>query len=148
MSIGILNNDSTEYNSTEYNSTEYDYSFLCTYQHIEDAEESDLCYKMQFLQAFGLNSEYDSAKIDRLTSILYQELQEIDSFKKLISGIREKMSKHMSVVGFLNGSQEDEITDADTFCFVFSYEYFYRFHREYALYKTGKNYDFDFIFII
>ena len=58
------------------------------------------------------------------------------------------MSKHMSVVGFLNGSQEDEITDPDTFCFVFSYEYFYIFHREYALYKTGKNYDFDFIFSI
>ena len=64
MSIGILNNDSTEYNSIEY-----DYNFLCTYQHIEDHDESDLCYKMQFLQAFGLNSEYDSAKIDRLTSI-------------------------------------------------------------------------------
>lgn len=126
-------------------SSQYDSGFLCTYQHIEDPVESDLCYKMQFLQAFGLDGEYDSVKIDQVTTALFKELGEDSSFKQLIRGIREKMAKRMSIVGFLNGSQEDETTDADVFCFVFSYEYFYRFHREYILYKTGKNYDFDFI---
>ena len=30
--------------------SEYVSNFLCTYQHIEDTNDSDLCYKMQFLQ--------------------------------------------------------------------------------------------------
>lgn len=55
------------------------------------------------------------------------------------------MNNRMNVVGFLNGSEESNITDGDIFCFVFSYEYFYKFHREYSLYKNKKNYNFDFI---
>ena len=30
----------------------YKYDFLCTYQELEDENEKDLCYKLQFLQAF------------------------------------------------------------------------------------------------
>jgi len=124
---------------------EYDSNFLCTYQHIEDANESDLCYKMQFLQAFGLDGEYDSEQIEKITNSLYEELKEEETFKILIEKIKKIMNKRMSVVGFLNGSEESNLTDSDIFCFVFSYEYFYKFHREYSLWKNKKNYDFDFI---
>ena len=143
------NNDNNDMNDNNDNNdndlAEYESGFLCTYQHIEDPDESDLCYKMQFLQAFGLTDEYDSLKIDKVTNALYRELREVDSFKNLIEKIRNKMSNRMSIVGFLNDSKDDEITDNDVLCFVFSYEYLHLFHREYSLYKVGKNYDFDFI---
>ena len=125
--------------------SEYDSNFLCTYQHIEEANESDLCYKMQFLQAFGLDGEYDSEKIEKITNSLYEELKEEETFKILIDKIKKRMNNRMNVVGFLNGSEESNLTDGDIFCFVFSYEYFYKFHREYSLYKNKKNYNFDFI---
>lgn len=124
---------------------EYDSKFLCTYQHIEEANESDLCYKMQFLQAFGLDGEYDSEQIEKITNSLYEELKEEETFKILIDKIKKRMNNRMNVVGFLNGSEESNLTDGDIFCFVFSYEYFYKFHREYSLWKNKKNYNFDFI---
>ncbi len=125
--------------------SEYVSNFLCTYQHIEDTNDSDLCYKMQFLQSFGLDGEYDSEKIEKITNSLYEELKEEETFKILIDKIKKRMNNRMNVVGFLNGSEESNITDGDIFCFVFSYEYFYKFHREYSLYKNKKNYNFDFI---
>lgn len=125
--------------------SEYDSKFLCTYQHIEEPSESDLCYKMQFLQAFSLDGEYDSEQIEKITTSLYEELKEEETFKILIEKIKKRMNKRMNVVGFLNGTEESNLTDADIFCFVFSYEYFYKFHREYSLYKNKKNYNFDFI---
>ena len=125
--------------------SEYDSNFLCTYQHIEEANESDLCYKMQFLQAFGLDGEYDSDKIEKISNSLYGELKEEETFKILIDKIKKRMNNRMNVVGFLNGGEESNLTDGDIFCFVFSYEYFYKFHREYSLYKKNKNYNFDFI---
>lgn len=125
--------------------SEYDSNFLCTYQHIEEVNESDLCYKMQFLQAFGLDGEYDSDKIEKISNSLYGELKEEETFKILIDKIKKRMNNRMNVVGFLNGGEESNLTDGDIFCFVFSYEYFYKFHREYSLYKKNKNYNFDFI---
>lgn len=125
--------------------SEYVSNFLCTYQHIEEPNDSDLCYKMQFLQSFGLDGEYDSEKIEKITNSLYEELKEEETFKILIDKIKKRMNNRMNVVGFLNGSEESNLTDGDIFCFVFSYEYFYKFHREYSLYKNKKNYNFDFI---
>ena len=125
--------------------SEYVSNFLCTYQHIEETNDSDLCYKMQFLQSFGLDGEYDSEKIEKITNSLYEELKEEETFKILIDKIKKRMNNRMNVVGFLNGSEESNLTDGDIFCFVFSYEYFYKFHREYSLYKNKKNYNFDFI---
>lgn len=125
--------------------SEYVSNFLCTYQHIEETNDSDLCYKMQFLQSFGLDGEYDSEKIEKITNSLYEELKDEETFKILIDKIKKRMNNRMNVVGFLNGSEESNLTDGDIFCFVFSYEYFYKFHREYSLYKNKKNYNFDFI---
>ena len=49
----MIDNNNNNNNNNDNDLAEYDSSFLCTYQHIEDPDESDLCYKMQFLQAFG-----------------------------------------------------------------------------------------------
>ena len=123
----------------------YDYNFLCTYQHLEDEKEADLCYKLQFLQAFNME-EYNSEEIENITELLYKELKEIDSFMELIKKIKSKMESKMNYTGFLNGIEERSIKESDLFCFVFCFEYFYKFHREYSLYKNNKNYNFDFIF--
>lgn len=122
----------------------YNYDFLCTYQHIENSEESNICYQMQFLQAFGIN-QYDSDVIEHITDFLYNQLKHDDGFIELIKKIKAKMGKRLNFVGFLNGTEESNLTDSDIFCFIFSYDYFYKFHREYSLYKNNKNYNFDFI---
>ena len=67
----------------------YNHSFLCTYQDIEDKNESDLCYKIQFLQAFNID-DYDSKKIEIITEKLYEELKNIDSFIKLLKKLNIK----------------------------------------------------------
>ena len=123
---------------------EYDYSFLCTYQHMENREYSNLCYQLQFLQAFQM-PEYESEQIENVTTKLYEELKEEPSFIALVNKLKNRMEKKMNYVGFLNGTEESSLSDSDIFCFVFCYEYFYKFHREYSLYKNKKDYNFDFI---
>ena len=114
-------------------SSEYDYSFLCTYQHIENKDNSNLCYQLQFLQAFRM-PEYESEQIENVTTNLYEELKEEPSFITLVGKLKNRMEKKMHYVGFLNGTEENSLSDSDIFCFVFCYEYFYKFHEEESIY--------------
>tara|TARA_B100000902_G_C27313367_1_gene919764 strand:- start:3060 stop:3446 length:387 start_codon:yes stop_codon:yes gene_type:complete len=122
----------------------YDYSFLCTYQHMKNKETSNLCYQVQFLQAFQM-AEYESEQIENVTTSLYEELKDDFSFITLVSKLKNTMEKNINCIGFFNGTEEKSLKNSDIFCFVFCYEYFYKFHREYSLYKNKKNYNFDFI---
>lgn len=137
-------NESESESENESETDKYDYSFLCTYQHIKNKENSNLCYQLQFLQAFKM-PEYDSEQIETITTNLYNELKDEESFVTLVNKLKNNMENNMNYVGFLNGTQENSLKDCDIFCFVFCYEYFYKFHREYSLYKNKKNYNFDFI---
>ena len=68
---------------------------------------------------------------------IYGEIKNLDTFKILINKIREKMNTNLNYAGFLNNSENNKFTDSDIFCFVFSYEYFYKFHKQYYLYKKN-----------
>ena len=125
----------------------YDYNFVCTYNYLNDDDERDLCYKLQFMQAFNMSSEdeFNNVKIEDIIDNLYLELKDDSSFMMLLKKLRDKMDKRLNFVGFLNGTQETTLKDSDVFCFAFSFDYFYKFHREYCLYKKNLEYNFDFI---
>lgn len=123
---------------------EYQTDFLCTYQDIEENTESNICYQLQFLQAFNME-DYDSEQIEKITVSIYEELKDDLSFKSLVQKLKSRMENRMNFVGFLNNTEESSLKDSDLFCFIFCYEYFYKFHREYSLFKNKKNYNFDFI---
>jgi len=123
----------------------YDYDFICTYNYLNNDEEQDLCYKLQFLQAFNMSSEgeFNDKKIENIINNLYLELKDNAGFIILIKKLRDKMDKRLNFVGFLNGTQESSLKDSDVFCLAFSFDYFYKFHREYCLYKKNLEYNFD-----
>lgn len=125
----------------------YQYNFLCTYQELEDENEKDLCYKLQFLQAFGqeYENEFNDKIITDITDKLYNELKQDSSFKILIKKLNDSIEEKVSLINLLNTSQEITTSDSDIFCFVFSFEYFHKFHREYSRYKNNLDYNFDFI---
>ncbi len=125
----------------------YQYNFLCTYQELEDENEKDLCYKLQFLQAFSQENEneFNDKIITDITDKLYNELKDDNSFKILIKKLRDSMSERLSFINLLTSTEETTTSDSDIFCFVFSFDYFYKFHREYSRYKNNLDYNFDFI---
>lgn len=51
----------------------YDISFRCTYQLIEDIDESDTLYKIQFLQSCGLE-EWNDKRVDEICSEIYNKM--------------------------------------------------------------------------
>ena len=120
----------------------YDYNFLCTYQLLDDKDDSTLCYQLQFLQAFNM-PDYDSVQIEKITKNLYEELKDDPTFIRLINKLKNSVENNINYAGFLNGTCENSLTDDDIFCFVFCYEYFHKFHSQYIAYKNNKNYNFD-----
>ena len=122
----------------------YQHDFLCTYQYLKNDDEKDICYKMQFLQAFNI-SDYDDNTICDITNQLYDELKDNSSFIILLKKLKIKIENRLNFVGFLNGTEESKLNDKDIFYFVFSFDYFHKFHKEYSQYKNNLNYNFDFI---
>ena len=145
-----------------YSEMKYDTDFLCTYQLIDEEyiEQSknnhteiddinvddinvdditNLCFQQQLLQVFGLK-EYDGDIIDKITNLIFNEIKDERGFEKMIHGIREKMKTQLL---FFSLSNETSIPDTDIFVFVFSYEFFHKFHKEYCAYKNSLYYDYE-----
>ena len=89
---------------------QYQANFVCTYQLVEDPDESEILYQIQFLQAFNLETFVDK-QINDLTEILYQKF-----------GSNQNVTKLMSLQ---NKFDDKEIK----FRLCFSYDTFYVLHR-------------------
>ena len=50
--------------------------------------------------------------------------------------------------GKMNFTSNKHLKESDIFCFVFCYEYFYKFHKQYSIFKSNQNKDFNFDFIL
>ena len=135
-----------------YSEIKYDTDFLCTYQlideeyieqsknnHTEIDDISNLCFQKQLLQVFGLK-QYDGDIIDKITNLIFNEIKDERGFEKMIDCIREKMKTQLL---FFSLSNETSIPDTDIFVFVFSYEFFHKFHKEYCAYKNSLYYDYE-----
>lgn len=93
----------------------YNTTFRCTYHLLDDEDESDILYKIQFLQAFNLD-EWEDKKIDEILTYIETQLNVNENGLKLMSKIREIMLME-------HGSNNFEVA------FLCSYNFFYLLHE-------------------
>lgn len=96
------------------NINNYNTNFKCTYQAMDNVEDSENLYRIQFLQAFNTN-KWDSYIIDNTIQNIYSILKEYDYGNKIL----ESVNLNVSITNFINNSN---------IYILFSYDYFYAFH--------------------
>lgn len=62
----------------------YDYSYRCTYHLVEDEEESDLLYQIQFLHACGLIN-WNDTRINEICVLIYEKFSNNEKGLKLLN---------------------------------------------------------------
>jgi hypothetical protein len=92
----------------------YNTDFKCTYQAMDNLEDSENLYRIQFLQAFN-TSKWDSNIIDNTIQTIYSLLNKYKYGIKILKSVN------------LNVSITNFIANSDIYI-LFSYDYFYAFH--------------------
>lgn len=98
----------------------YVYDFICTYK-LHEKGDQELMYRIQLLQAFGLE-QWDDAIVESTINSLYDNIKENDVFKDIISEVRRCDSLKMMIA--LTGSD-----DLDVFKLLFKFELFDITHK-------------------
>lgn len=99
----------------------YDDSFVCTYHLLED-DSSDELYRIQFLQAIGLE-EWDDEKVESEIDAIYANTSKASWVGAAIARVRDSssMGAWLAQLGFI----DDEMV----FRLLFGYDYFHLTHR-------------------
>jgi hypothetical protein len=134
--------DSREVSITEIDLSGYNYDLVPTYKMIEDPDDQDSLFRIQFLQAFGINDdEYHPEIVSAVIDDLYERFREN-------RGIREILESHPLYHTQTTPSPSDD-NDHDhdhdppassssfhvndnsemIFCMMFSFQLFDLFHR-------------------
>jgi len=122
----------------------YNYDLVPTYKMIEDLDDQDTLFRIQFLQAFGItDDEYHPDIVSAVINDLYERYIQH-------SGIRELIEAHPLYNSNVGGVQTDEDEDAAVsegststsntissplnnaemiFCMMFSFQLFDLFHK-------------------
>jgi len=88
----------------------YDFSMVCTYSKIKDFDESDILYKIQFLQLFFL-TDYEDSVINNTSYLLFNYFNENNKIKELLE---------------ITSSKDDLLT---AFRMFFAFPTLYMFHK-------------------
>ena len=88
----------------------YDFSMICTYSKIKDFDESDILYKIQFLQLFFLK-DYEDSVINNTSYLLFNYFHENNKIKELLE---------------VTSLKDDLLT---AFRMFFAYPTLYMFHK-------------------
>ena len=104
----------------------YNYDLVLTYKMIEDTDDQDTLFRIQFLQAFGItDDEYHPEIVSAVIDDLYERFRENP-------GIREILSGHplFHAPGNAGGAGSGVGTDNSEmiFCMMFSFQIFDLFH--------------------
>ena len=113
---------------TEVDLSGYNYDLVPTYKMIEDPDDQDTLFRIQFLQAFGINDgEYRPEIVSAVIDDLYERFREN-------TGIREILEAHPLYQAKTTG--EDGNIEM-IFCMMFSFQLFDLFHTclRHAKYK-------------
>ncbi|NBO71466.1 MAG: hypothetical protein EBU66_17220 [Bacteroidetes bacterium] len=113
---------------TEVDLSGYNYDLVPTYKMIEDPDDQDTLFRIQFLQAFGINDgEYHPEIVSAVIDDLYERFREN-------TGIREILEAHPLYQAKTTG--EDGNIEM-IFCMMFSFQLFDLFHTclRHAKYK-------------
>ena len=103
----------------------YTADFLCTYHLIDDPDDSDNLFRLQFLQAFN----YDTNQLEQpleeyftTISLITNELYDLYKNNELIKKLIEKIK-------ISNSNYNNEKDEFIIFQLCFSYSYFYIIHK-------------------
>lgn len=116
--------------SHEIDLSGYHYDLVPTYKMIQDTDDQDMLFRIQFLQAFGItDDEYHPEIVSAVIDDLYERFRENP-------GIREIIQLHPLFQSGASGAETD--TDAPQpikednsemiFCMMFSFQLFDLFH--------------------
>jgi len=126
-------------------SINYNSDFLITYRSFKEEYYSDLCYKIQLLQAFNM-VKYDEYILQENIKKLYFLLRENMELKEIYEILSKKNGQFEIIKElFLNNYTHDEMPDDIYYMFffqiLFSYDYFDITHKCLSKYlnKTLKN---------
>jgi len=112
---------------------DYDISFICTYNLIEDDQESIICYQAQLLQALK-QTVYDDDKISVITGKIYDLLKDNKEIQEILNILSEKL-----VIFQFFKSNNKELDNTFVFPMLFSFEYFHLFHKLLSNYISNKS---------
>ena len=118
MKNNHLEHNNLEHNNLEHNNKKILYfsDFICTYNLINEYQESLILYQIQFLQAFNINN-FDDNKINSITEELFEKFKSNKYIIKLIDS---------------NNFNDNDIfinDDLSKFRSYFGYDAFYAFHK-------------------
>ena len=101
----------------------YNYDLVLTYKMIEDTDDQDTLFRIQFLQAFGItDDEYHPEIVSAVIDDLYERFRENP-------GIREILASHPLAGGGTGpGGAPGGDNSEMIFCMMFSFQIFDIFH--------------------
>lgn len=105
----------------------YNSDFITTYKSFDQNYYSDLCYKIQLLQAFNM-IKYDEFMLQQNIQKTYYFLREEDKIKKIIE-VLSKNNKQLEVFKAFSKDFNKEAEDLFYFQILFSFDYFDLFHK-------------------
>lgn len=111
------------YTVTEVDLSGYQYDIVPTYKMIEDPDDQDSLFRIQFLQAFGINDdEYHPDIVSAIIDDLYERY-------RVKPAIREILESHpLFNRGSSNGDGNSDGNGEMIFCMMFSFQVFDLFH--------------------
>ena len=109
---------------TELDLSGYNYDLVLTYKMIEDTDDQDTLFRIQFLQAFGItDDEYHPEIVSAVIDDLYERFRENP-------GIREILESHplFNAPGAPGAGTGGADNSEMIFCMMFSFQIFDLFH--------------------
>jgi hypothetical protein len=102
----------------------YNYDLVLTYKMIEDADDQDTLFRIQFLQAFGItDDEYHPEIVSAVIDDLYERFRENPGIREILAG-HPLFHDPGSAAGSGVGTDNSEMI----FCMMFSFQIFDLFH--------------------
>jgi hypothetical protein len=118
----------------------YQTDFICTYKQMDEADDQEQLYRLQLLQAFGLE-QWDDQGVNNTLLHIFELLHPSPDFQKILSKAQQTPAIKDLLAYFSAGEAEageaeagaaspDEAGEALlTFKLLFKYEYFDMIHR-------------------
>lgn len=131
-----MSNETPSSIATEVDLSGYNYDLVLTYKMIEDPDDQDTLFRIQFLQAFGIDDdEYHPEIVSAVIDDLYERFREN-------TGIREILEAHPLYQAKTPGGADNDNggnggNGEMIFCMMFSFQLFDLFHTciRHAKYK-------------
>lgn len=107
----------------------YKTDFICTYKLMDDEFGQDYLYKIQLLQACGLDKWYDD-KVNIVISDTFNKIVDIDVFREIIDKAKKNNKINTSLLNIINNEIiSDTQLNKLVFELLFNYDFFDLLHR-------------------